>query len=592
MEMIKKLSTFILSILMINALSGCNDQFDRLLPEREYIDAPDVVSNSQKILFVIVDGARGISVRDANVPNIKALTPRSTYSWTSLSDELNNAASSWTDMLTGVNKDKHGVFNESFSGNKLDRYPTVITRIKSAKPSIRIGAFSASEVFKDNLTNGANVRESFTTDDAVKDAAITEIAKDSAGIVIAEFGEVEKAGATYGFDNSFPEYKSAIEQFDARLGALVNAVKARKDYLKENWLIVVTSSRGGNFAITPSDGTIFSNASVNTFTIYANLNYGLKLVDKPFTGNRYDGEFIQLSGTNNTAINAKVIDTVANNQIFNFGDTTQFTIELKVRKTNKGTTLVPNYSYSAQQAILSKKESNTLTDLGWSVSLVDRGWQFVIGKPGKATEIWRGKDFNDGNWHSLAVVVSNRDAKRYIVTYTDGVIDGNERSLNETWGPIDKPIGEPDPIQLTLGYIDGSFSEADAFKGSISDVRIWLSPLNAATIKNYSCDTYVTSGHPNYRRLAGYWPALFEANNPSIIRDNSGTKANFYLYKGDLLFTNPQWDFISSLICPVAQGTLATLVPNTKDVAAQILSWLGIPPNETWRFEGRVWLNK
>src|SRR5690606_23816433 len=109
-----------------------------------------------KVLYIIVDGARGLSVRDAKSPNISALLPNSIYSWVSLSDEtVNQAGTSWADMLTGVQKSKHGVVDNDFSNKKLDAYPVIYERIKEANPSSDIRVFTTSELFKDNLTAGS-----------------------------------------------------------------------------------------------------------------------------------------------------------------------------------------------------------------------------------------------------------------------------------------------------------------------------------------------------------------------------------------------------------------------------------------------------
>ncbi|TCC99489.1 LamG-like jellyroll fold domain-containing protein [Pedobacter hiemivivus] len=584
-----KIVLFLAVCITLGLLGSCQDKFKRLLPEKDYVDAPNVNAGAQKVLYVIVDGARGLSVKDAPAPNIKALTQKATYSWTSLSDELYNDASSWADMLTGVGKDKHGVYNETLIGSNLSKYPTIITRIKSARPETRISSFSASDVFKEKLATGADVRQSFSTDAAVKSAVVTELSQQEVGIVIAEFGGVNVAGKTYGYDLSFPEYKTAITSFDSYVGEMVAALKARPTYNAENWLIVVTSSRGGAFDIVPADGTVFSNAQINTFTIFSSPKYNLKYIDKPYTGNRYDGTFLKFGGIQDDAISARVADPVANDQIFNFGDTAQFTIELKVKKINRGTTAQPNYDYS-YPAILSKRASNTdNSSIGWTISLDGKSWAINFGKPSAANFSVRGRDINDGNWHTLGVVVENRDLKRYIKTFTDGVFNG-ESMLPDGWGPIDLPVGTDLPNLLTLGYIPGRINTGQTFNGFISDVRIWRKALTNEILTRFACDTYVLKSHPNFKSLAGYWPCTESAGNQ--LHDNSGTLAHFSVEKGNDPIINPLWVFNSSLICPVSATNLASTVPASRDAATQILSWMSILPKETWKLDGRVWLNQ
>jgi hypothetical protein len=582
------LKTVVPGMLAMMALVCCKREFDRMLPATEYVDAPNVNVKAQKILYVIADGARGLSVRDAKAPAITALTANATYSWYSLSDDNYNDATAWTDMLTGVGKEKHRVKDLAFTDENLSQYPTVISRIKTARPTTRITAFSSSSVFTDKLTAGANARLAFATDAEVKAAVIQELAVDTTGVVIGQFNGIKNAGTASGFDLSFPAYKQAILDFDAYLGEMITAVKARKNYQNENWLIIVTSNKGGDFAVTPTDNTIFSNGKMNTFTIFSNISYGIKYIDKPYTGNRYDGNFVRLNGTGNDAIKAEIQDTIVNTDLLNFGDTTSFTIEFKVKKENRGTQTSPNYDYVAP-AILSKKASKAQkTGIGWVVSLETRTWQIGFGKSTENSQVVKGSEINDGNWHSLAVVVGNRADRRYVRTFTDGVFN-TELLLPVGWGTIDLPLGASDFNPLTLGFIPGETT--NPFNGYVSELKIWLAAIPDATIQQYTCDPSLSTNHPFRTRLAGYWPC--KDGSGGRFKDNSATKADFILLKGDVPLDNAApWSALTSLICPVSATDLAKSVPASKDIATQILSWLAIPPNDSWKLDGRAWLNQ
>src|SRR5690606_41377257 len=74
--------------------------------------------------LLVVDGARGESVRDAKAPTLQSMQDHAIYSWHSISDTLSINATAWADLLTGVRKEKHRVTNKDFSGNRLDRKST------------------------------------------------------------------------------------------------------------------------------------------------------------------------------------------------------------------------------------------------------------------------------------------------------------------------------------------------------------------------------------------------------------------------------------------------------------------------------------
>src|SRR5689334_21762521 len=101
--------------------SSCKHDYGKTVP-RSPIDSDNVVYKTPKVLYIMADGARGITVRDANTPNLKSLITHAIYSWTSLSYTIKNDASNWAEMITGVKKEKHNVLSEDFAGNALATY--------------------------------------------------------------------------------------------------------------------------------------------------------------------------------------------------------------------------------------------------------------------------------------------------------------------------------------------------------------------------------------------------------------------------------------------------------------------------------------
>jgi hypothetical protein len=559
----KEIIFSIICALAVAAIS-CNKDFVRTLPDKNYTDTAKASFGERKVLYLIVDGARGASVNSANVPNIKALLPSSIYSWVALSDpDSTSDVSNWANMLTGVKKEKHKVLSDDLTGNNLATYPVFFERIKEEKPNARIVSFSSSPVFKNKLTQGATVSQLFDTDEQIKTAVVNDLNTDTAQLIVGHFNDIDQAGTQYGYDNSWPQYKAAIEKFDGYVGEIIAALKNRKNYAGEDWMVVIASSGGGKFAIPANqdDNTVFSNTAANTFTIYYNPRYKQRVIGKPFTGNRYLGRTVRLK---DTGVRAQ-IDTA---DVFNIDDTTKFTIELKVKK---------NEDKFFWPSILGKRKewSSGHPGVGWAIYLEDVYWYFEMrGTKDNDYHQCRGGDLQKGRWQNLTAKCEIRAGRRYIRTYTDGVFN-NELEVTSSGS-----FANNSPLKL--GYLNGTgHGTPDVY---VSDIRFFKVDVPDAVIGNYACETSISEGHPYYSFLAAYWPGTDGQGDK--IRD-VGPQARDFQLKG-----NYQWEDFNDLICPPPAGALAIFVPQTADIPAQIINWFRIPNRQAWGLDGRVWLDQ
>ncbi|MBC8054193.1 MAG: DUF4983 domain-containing protein [Sphingobacteriaceae bacterium] len=585
----------LLSIFALTILASCNKEFERQLASK-FNDSSAIVPKTPKVLYLIVDGARGWSVRDANTPNIKVLTENSTYSWSSIGDDLGNDGTGWADLLTGVTKAKHKVINNSFAGKDFVQYPALVTRIKEVSPSTRVALFASSSAFKDNFSDGIDLGETLNTDAGVVTAINTELNKAEATVVIGQFNDIDAAGAQYGYDNSFPQYLAAIQQFDQYLGQIMTTLKARPTYFKENWLVVITSNHGGAAVIPPNqnDNTIFSNPLTNTFTIIHNAEYVSRLVEKPFTGNSFAGNFLRFYSTKGSLANGvqpspvSVIATAANSDHYNLGDTAQRTIEFKMKRTNRGTTSAPNYSYTWPIFFGRKASKTPQSSVGWACSMEGGAVRFLIGKPGVNHLFVNTPNITDGNWHSFAFVIVNKNFKRYMRAYVDGNYVNAETEIPASFGTLDDPSES-----LTIGTRERDNTNLPDFY--MADIKFWKAALTDAVIKQFSCDIAVSSNHPYRLSLLSYWPGKDGSGTTITDEGPAGNHFTVKLGPGDGTpnsIPSLQWNTFNDIICPPPAGNLANLVPRTIDLPRQIFSWLTIPPNESWGLDGKVWLNK
>lgn len=560
-------------ILAVIAIISCNKGFERLLEEREYEDSTGVVARAPKVLFLVVDGARGESVRDAQAPNLRAMADSAIYSWNSISDTIGIDATAWADLLTGVRKEKHQVITSGMEDNRLAQYPVIFSYIKQREPEFRIGAFSSSNALGQKLITDADVNRTFSgNDDAMVAALMDELKNEKASLVFGQFASVAAAGSVYGYDNSKPEYKAAILKVDEHIGSIVNAVRNRAQYASEDWLIVVTSGRGGAYQIDPGDddGTILSNTKVNTFTFFYSPRYKPNFIDRPYTGNRYAGKAVRLYGDNaNTAVFATI---TAGRRDYDISDTNEVTISLKLKK-NK--TPYGDYKFTYPSVIGNNMSMDWWNNTGWNVSLEENNWGVHFGQNGKGFNMITGGNIGDGRWHDLTTVFLNRDKKRFIRVYTDGTFN-REMEITQ-YGSFDTDA------PLTMGFMPGNVTDNQRWLNAyISEVKFWRAALPDSVVANYVCATELPSSHPYKDYLIGYWGC--KDGFGGKFTDQSESKNDFVIHGAYA------WDDFSDLMCPTSSGNLSQLVPQPIDVARQVLNWLKIPADTRWSLDGRVWV--
>lgn len=553
-----------LSFVLVTLVSSCQEEFARLIPEQDFNqDTVDVAFGTPRVLYLIVDGARGESVRTAGAVTINGLLNQSIYSWVSLSDEtVTEPGTNWADMLTGVKKEKHGVIGNNFDNQNFENFPLIFDRIKAVRPESDIRVFTPSTVFNDNFTDAVDASEVLSNDEAVKNAVVSNLADEDITILLGHFTSIDEAGAQNGYDNSVAAYKSAILKFDDYVKDMIAALKARPTYSEENWLVVIASSKGGHFEIPEgqNDNTIFSNPDVNTFTIFHAPKYSARFIGKPYLGNRFQGEFFKFQGNRYAEV------TAGDNSQYNLGDEA-FTIELKVKRDRALSGQYPS--------LLGKRPRWAWDQTGWVVFLENDFWMFNAKGTGNNGAQLRGGALADATWNTISVVGVIRDGQRYVRTFTNGNFY-TEQNI-QGWGNLNN-----DAI-LKMGFIEGN-TGLDAY---IADVRIWKVALPDDVVKEYACEVGVDENHPYFNFLAGYWPVV--GNEGNTIRDE-GILGSHMTIRGNNIEEN--WQRLADFMCAPSTDDLGSLVPRNVDVPAQIITWLKIARQESWQFDGRVWLDR
>lgn len=214
----------------------------------------------KKVLFIGIDGCRVDALAAAKTPNIDGLVndgiyfadtdiicPRPTKA-----DTISGPG--WSNQLTGVWPDKHGVLDNSFKGSNYEKYPHFFTRLKQVRPEAKTVSLTTWEPIKAKILSGADDGRHFGGekpgdyiggDRQATDALLDVLKTQDPDAVVLYLGNVDETGHKYGFHPKVPQYNAAIEEVDMQIGRVLSGLKARPTYAQEDWLIIVCTDHGG-----------------------------------------------------------------------------------------------------------------------------------------------------------------------------------------------------------------------------------------------------------------------------------------------------------------------------------------------------------
>ena len=213
----------------------------------------------RKVLFIGIDGTRTDALEKARTPNIDKLAAKGFFNThtaiLSSRPTKNDTVSGpgWSSIFTGVWSDKHGVNDNTFKGSHYDQYPHLFTRLREVQPNAVTGSFCTWAPIHDNIVQSATVSKSFSRegesyaamDNEVATAACQFLTDQNPALTCVYFGEVDEAGHAKGFHPSVPSYREAIEHVDQLVGQVMEAVKSRRTFAQEDWLVILTTDHGG-----------------------------------------------------------------------------------------------------------------------------------------------------------------------------------------------------------------------------------------------------------------------------------------------------------------------------------------------------------
>lgn len=500
----------------------------------------------KKVLIIGIDGCRPDGITAANTPNLDALMANATYSLDARCLFTTSSGPGWTSMLSGVWQDKHGVTNNSYVGNNFATYSHFFKYIESSNSDHRTVSIVQWNPINDQMASlEADVVINAATDEDVKNAVAYELVNNDPTALFVQLSNVDFAGHGTGFTPNNPNYISAIETVDTQIGVMVSALKIRKTYDNENWLILLSTDHGGL-------GTSHGGPSDEERTMFI-IASGDKIPNKEIKKTIAQITVPPATNCLNSVTELSFEDTVVqvpHEGNFNFGSNQDFSVECRIRSKNPG-----------DVGVIAKKNWSSGVNAGFVFSFKPSNSNFKvnIGDGTNRVDVDAG-EITDNEWHTVSATF-DRDGE--LKVYVDGELK-NSASIS-TIGNIDNNL------PFTIGA-DGNLNWK--YKGSLAEVRLFNTVLEASEIDSWKCKV-LDNTHPKYANVLGHWKLT--DGSDTIINDTSGNN-----YNGDL--SNGVWK-------DATVNTIETIsnyddTPRTVDVAVTALSHLCIPIQASWNLEG------
>lgn len=543
------------TFMVLTAVNACKKYENPPQIFEEYGDGLNGQTD-RKVLIINIGGLAGADVESLKPKNISELLKTSKYNFNVITDAKTSKAATMASLLTGVSSGKHlinddtyaPIYPEDDSHNEILKYPTLFSRMLDVRPEFKNVAVTSDPALNKYLIH-ADRRVLTSNDASVKDSTANILKDQNSRVVMVDFKGVDAAGTKDGYSLTVPAYKAAIETVDNYIADLITAVKGRKNYNAEDWLIILTTNRGGSID-NPKAG----------FIICSNPNLKAEAVTK--TG----FNTIRFVGVNTSAA---VVD---DHGLYDSGADKDFTVQTQVKFN----------ANSSWPGFLSKGTNvSGHSTTGWVMIFNGDTWEVQIGgknNGGTTARLGSGTvKVNDLKWHTLTLTVKTEAGVRTATIYTDGV---KTNSGNIT--PA-KTLTTTEPLKIGYRPQDNSGTNLNFFA---ADVLYFNVALDEATIKANMALKDITK-HPKYTNLIGYWPV--DDGGGAIVSNKAPVGYNMLLNGG-------VWESLGNEIPlsrerqDIREGSVS-IVPTTPDITAITMYWLKVPVKTDWGLEGVGWIS-
>ncbi len=234
-------------------------------------------ADDPRVLLIGFDGCRPDALAKANTPHVDALVTagmlldntRCLPARQTGADSISGPG--WSSMLTGVWADKHGVVDNNFTIKNYADYPHFFARLKAVRPDAETYSVAHWSPISENIVSAADQNETAESDEEAEEKLIAALTEQDPVAAFVHFNDPDSTGHSKGFSPAVPDYITAIETLDARVGRIMAALKQRKNFANEDWLVLISTDHGGEGTghsggfTNPAIGTMFIVASGQAF---------------------------------------------------------------------------------------------------------------------------------------------------------------------------------------------------------------------------------------------------------------------------------------------------------------------------------------
>jgi predicted AlkP superfamily pyrophosphatase or phosphodiesterase len=207
------------------------------------------------VIVLGIDGTGFDALRLANTPNIDAIAAAGFLTPVRVNPAMPTiSAPIWSTMLTGVLAPQLSIFGNNMAGHRLADHPDFLARVRQVLPGSRTYAAATWSPLVTSTWGGPIIRGGGYIPDDPPDLADWWSFEDQLAVdacralanehLVASFVyqlEPDSYGHAHGVG---PEYISAIERCDVRVGRIMAAITGRPTYSEEHWTVIVATDHG------------------------------------------------------------------------------------------------------------------------------------------------------------------------------------------------------------------------------------------------------------------------------------------------------------------------------------------------------------